>query len=53
VKKQALLITLLGLTGLAMGCTQPMMGNKMSANHAVPPLTDSSIPQRGGRCLPS
>ena len=46
MKKQALLIPLLGLIGLAMGCTRPMMGNKMSANHAAPPVADLSSPQR-------
>ena len=46
MKKQVLLISLLGLIGLAMGCTRPMMGNKMSLNHPVPPVTDLPSPQR-------
>ena len=46
MKKQALLISVLGLVGLTLGCTQPMMGNKMSVNHPVPPGTELSSPQR-------
>ena len=46
MKKGAFILPLLGLIGLAMGCKQPMMGNKMSANHPAPAVADFASPQR-------
>jgi hypothetical protein len=46
VKKQAMLVLLLGLAGLAMGCSKPMMGSKMSVLSPVPPVAELAGPQR-------
>jgi hypothetical protein len=46
MKKQVLLVSLFGLAGLALGCSKPMMGSKMSTTSPVPPVAELSSPQR-------